>query len=152
MFSIFRTNSDGGRIVVSEPNFWARLGSECTDEAVFDAQGDEHSKIDSRLVEKIGSVLHPVIGDWEDSDGWYHNLDYHGDGIRSLIFNWSVFRADFIEQLQALLIGEHEPFCILCQVYEDMGSGEDTRIGSVAIFSDRLMLSRPIANKLALAE
>jgi hypothetical protein len=152
MFSIFRSKSNGGRIVVSEPDFWTRLESECTDEAVFDAQGDAHSEIDMRLVEKIGGVLHPQIGDWESSNDWYHNLDYHGDGIRSLVFNWSVFHADFIEQLQALLVGEHEPFCVLCQVYEDMASDDDTRIGSVAIFKDRLMVSRPIAKKLALSE
>ena len=151
MFSIFRTKRNGGRIVVGETKFWARLKSECADEAVFDAQGDEHSEIDMRLVEKIGSVLHPQIGDWESSDDWYHNLDYHGDGIRSLTFNWSVFSADFIEQLQSLLVGEHEPFCILCQIFEDIGSDDDTRIGSIAIFKDRLVVSRQIAKKLAMA-
>jgi hypothetical protein len=152
MFSIFRTKNKGDRIVVSESKFWSKLESECTDEAVFDAQGDEHSEIDMRLVDKIGGVLHPQIGDWESSEDWYHNLDYNGDGIRSLIFNWSVFSADFIEPLQALLVGEHEPFCILCQVFEDMGCDDDTRIGSVAIFNDRLLVSRPIAKKLAIAE
>lgn len=152
MFSFFRTKNKGGHIVVSESSFWARLDSECTDEAVFDAQGDEHSEIDMRLVEKIESILNPKIGDWESSEDWYHNLDYYGDGIRSLVFNWSVFSAEFVEPLQALLVGEHEPFCILCQIYEEMGSDDDTRIGSIAIFNDRLMVSRPIARKLALAE
>lgn len=152
MFSIFRTQSKGDRMVVSESKFWSRLENECTDEAIFDAQGDKHSEIDMRLVDKIGGVLHPRIGDWESSEDWYHNLDYHGDGIRSLIFNRSVFSADFIDPLQALLVGEHEPFCILCQVFEDMKSDDDTRIGSVAIFSDRLLVSRPIAEYLAVAK
>ena len=152
MSSIFRIKSKGARIVVSESHFWSRLESECTDETVFDAQGEEHSEIDMRLVDKIEEFLEPKIGDWESSDDWYHNLDYYGDGIRSLIFNRSVFNPGFIEPLQALLIGEHEPFCILCQIFEEMGSDDDTRIGSIAIFNDRLMLSRPIARELTLAE
>lgn len=106
MFSIFRTKNKANRIVVSEAGFWARLESECTDIAVFDAQGDEHSAIDLRLVEKIDALLDPQIGDWESSDDWYHKLDYYGDGIRSLLFNWAVFEPDFIEALQDLLSGE----------------------------------------------
>ena len=149
MFSIFRARTKGNHIVLSESKFWPRFERECTDESVFDAQGDEHSEIDMRLVDKIGSVLHPKIGDWESSGDWCHNLDYYGDGVRSLQFNWSVFSADFIEPLQALLTGEHEPFCILCKVFEDMLSEETTMIGSVAIFSDRVLISRPIAAKLA---
>jgi len=152
MLSIFRTRKTGNQIVLSESKFWSKFESECTDEAVFDAQGDEHSEIDMRLVDKIDSVLHPQIGDWESSDDWYHNLDYYGDGVRSLEFNWSAFSADFVEPLQALLSGEHEPFCILCKVFEDLQSDENTRIGSIAIFCGRVLISRRLAMKLAIAK
>ena len=151
MFSIFRTKNKASRIAVSETEFWARLESDCTDRSVFDAQGDEHSEIDMRLVDKIDALLHPQIGDWESSDDWYHKLDFYGDGIRSLLFNWAVFKPDFIEALQDLLSGEHEPFCVLCQIYEDIGSDDDSKIGSIAIFRNQIMISRPIAKRLAFA-
>ena len=111
-----------------------------------------HSEIDLRLIDKIEDLLHPIIGDWEDSDTWYHKMDYYGDGIRSLMFNWSVFDADFVPKLQALLVGEHDPFCILCQIFEDIGADEPDRFGTIAIFSNRLVISRAIANRLALVD
>ena len=152
MFSIFGPKEGPKNFVVSEDEFWARLDDECTDAAVFDAQGDEHSEIDMRLVDKIDAYLQPQIGDWEDSDDWYHKLDYYGDGIRSLLFNKAVFEPEFIAALQRLLTGEHEPFGILCQVFEDISSDDDNRIGSIAIFSDRIMVSQPLARVLVLAE
>jgi len=152
MFSIFGSKNRPNNLVVSEDEFWTLLDSECADYAIFDAQGDEHSEIDMRLVEKIDALLEPHIGDWEESDDWYHKLDYYGDGVRSLLFNKTVFQPDFIDSLQCLLTGEHEPFCILCQVFEDFSGDDDSRIGSVAIFSDRLMVSRPLAKLLVFAE
>ena len=143
-----RTN----RIVVNEGDLWAMLDAECTDRSYSESQGDDHSEVDMRLVAKIADLLHPQIGDWEESIDWHHNLDFHGDGIRSLIFNSSTFRPEFIQSLQAVLVDEHEPFCILCQLFEDIESEEDTRVGSIAIFCDRILISRSLANHLARIE
>ena len=148
MTGLFRGNKTSTH-VISETELWERLEKERTSDAVFDAQGDEHSYIDMRLVEKIEGFLVPKIGKWELSDRWYHKLDFYGDGIRSLSFGWDSFQPEFVGALQGMLSGEHEPFCILCQFYEDFGSTADTRIGSMAIFSDRVLVSRPVAARLA---
>ena len=103
-----------------------------------------------RLVEKIDSHLTPILGDWESSEIWWHNLAIDGRGIRSLLFKESAFDPGFLDGLQRLLIGEHEPFCILRQVFESLGGDDDRRIGSVIILSDELVLSKPIAKKWTL--
>lgn len=148
MFSLFHRKYKDGVLIVSESEFWDRLESESTDRDFFDAQGDEHSEIDMRLVEKIEGYLVPIIGRWENPSNWFHQMDFYGDGIRSLSFTWSFFKKEFIDELQGFLVGEHEPFCILCQFHEDINSLEDTKIGSLAIFSNRLMVSRKVAQLL----
>lgn len=138
-----------GAFVVSDDEFWSRLSSECTDESVFDQQGENHERIDLRLVDKIDAFFEPTLGEWESSTDWWHNIDCYGDGIRSVSINMEVLKADHFSALQELLVGEHEPFCILVQVHEDFHSDDDTKIGPVAIFAQKAMLSRRIAGRLA---
>ena len=151
MFNLFQKKYKSGVLVVSEAELWDRLEGECTRREFFDAQGDEHCQIDMRLVTKIEEYLVPIIGQWENSDAWFHQMDFYGDGIRALSFSLSVFRNDFIDYLQSLLVGEHEPFCILCKIHENLGGIEDTKIGTLVIFSNRLMLSRRVAQLLTKA-
>ncbi|MGI9233778.1 MAG: hypothetical protein ACR2RD_09125 [Woeseiaceae bacterium] len=137
-----------GAFVVPDANFWSRLPSECTDTSIFDAQGDDHERIDLRLVEKIDALLEPKFGDPDNSPDWWRNLDCYGDGIRSVSVNMKVLGPNVLSTLQGFLVGEHEPFCILVQVHEDFCGDADTKIGCVAIFADKVMLSRGIARKL----
>ncbi len=136
--------------ILSERDFRRMLDRDNPNQAVIEAQGDDHEDIDMRLVEKIDAYLAPILGDWESSEVWWHNLAVHGHGIRSLLFSESAFDPGFIDTLQGFLTGEHEPFCILCQVFESLGDDDENRVGSIAIFHDHITLSRPLARKLSL--
>lgn len=150
MFNLFSKKYVNGVLVVSEREFWKRLESESTPVGFFDEQGDAHGDIDLRLVDKIDEYLTPLIGSWESSDNWYHNIDFYGDGVRSLSFSRSLFKPEYINVFQKMLEGEHEPFCILCQVHESMLSNEESKIGSIAIFSNKLMVTKGLATMLTL--
>ncbi len=132
-------------VTLTEPMFWSSLESFCAPRSVFDAQGDDHADIDLRLVDSIESFLVPTLGQWEQSDRWWHQLDFYGDGIRSLSFAATSFSPSFVPAFQQFLFGEHEHFCILCQVSQSLGGTEDTKIGSLAVRADSLLVSYPLA-------
>jgi hypothetical protein len=97
-------------VAATDKDFWKKLPGFRTPDSVFDAQGDEHGDIDLRLVEKIEAYLEPILGQWEGSDRWWHQMDYYGDGIRSLMFQTSSFQRQFVPALHGLLNGEHAEF------------------------------------------
>ena len=131
-------------VAKNEKTFWKRFETFTAPTSVFDAQGDDHGDIDLRLVEKIEDYLVPKIGNWEKSDRWYHNIDFYGDGVRSLELSVDCFCPSYIQAFQSMLVGEHSDFTILCKVMTGFGeSGE--RVGSVAVRSDRILVSYPLA-------
>ena len=133
------------RIVTNtEEEFWKKLGSFIASRSIFEEQGEEHGDIDFRLVEKIDDYLSPKIGTWEQSDHWFHNIDFYGDGVRSLEFSADSFSPDFLRRFQAMLIGEHSEFTVLCKVMTNF-SDSGTKIGSIAIRNDRMLVSYPLA-------
>ena len=140
-----------GTFVVSNEEFWSRLSSECADESIFDGQGVEHERIDLRLVDKIHALLVPILGEPDGSVDWWHNLDCYGDGIRSVSLNLQVLEPRYLREFQGFLSGEHDLFCILVQVHEDLDSDSDKKIGCFAIFSQKVMVTRGIAQRLAIA-
>ena len=136
-------------MVATDKEFWKKLSGFCAPGAVFDAQGDGHGNIDLRLVEHIESYLTPILGAWEGSDIWWHQMDFYGDGIRSLTFRTSVFQPRFVVELHGLLKGEYSDFCIVCQIHESISGDEDTKLGSIAIRAEKIMASRPVVKFLA---
>ena len=131
-------------VTKTEEEFWQQLEGFTSSRSVFDAQGEEHSNIDFRLAEKIDDYLSPNLGKWEQSDIWFHNIDFYGDGIRSLEFVADSFSPAYLRDFQAMLAGEHSEFAILCKVLTNF-SDTGTRIGSIAIRSDRILVSYPLA-------
>jgi hypothetical protein len=114
---------------------------------VFDAQGDEHGHIDGELQDAIEEVLVPLIGPWENSDTWFHNQDFYGNGIRSLTFRSDVFPWSAVEALQKCLSGAARDFCIEIALYGDLeidGKLED----AIAILQDRIIATRHAAGRL----
>jgi hypothetical protein len=136
-------------VMPNQAKFWKALDGFCAPESVIDAQGEAHGDIDLRLVQKLEACLVPMLGQWEGSDRWYHNLDVHGDGIRSLLFQQAIFDPRFIVVLRDLLAGEHADFCILCQIYDELESGDGKRLGSVAIRKDKIMVDRALVEEWA---
>jgi hypothetical protein len=137
------------RIVkMTDAEFWEALDGFTSPRQVFDAQGQAHADIDFRLVELIDGVVAPAIGDWERSQRWWHQMDFYGDGIRSLIFAAADFQPGFVPALQRLLVGEHADFCILCQVMPSLDARNGSRIGSIAIRSNGLLISYPLVEFL----
>ena len=149
MFNLFSRDKESSTRVLSERRLWEFLDEDDRNSDAIDAQGDEHEDIDMRLVDKIDDYLEPILGDWESSEIWWHNLTVDGHGIRSLLFAEAAFDPKYIGAFQDLLTGEHQPFCILCQVFESLGSDEGVRVGSVIILSDEIVISKPLAKKLA---
>ena len=123
--------------------FWEKLEDFTPPRSVFDAQGEDHADIDMRLVEKLSSYLVPRIGPWEQSDRWFHNIDYYGDGIRSLDLCAQSFSPTYLQDFKDMLVGEHSDFTILCKIYADF-SDWDSRIGSVAVRGDQMLVSYPL--------
>jgi hypothetical protein len=132
-------------VVATDKDFWRQLPDFRTSDSVFDAQGEAHADLDLRLVERIESYLSPVLGQWEGSDSWWHQMDYYGDGIRSLMFRTSAFQPHFVVALHGFLKEEHAEFCIVCQLHESITGDEDTKLGSIAICADKIMVTRPVA-------
>lgn len=132
------------RIVTkTEEEFWKKLKDFTAPHSVFDAQGEDHGDIDLRLVEKIDGYLVPKIGQWEQSDRWFHNIDFYGDGIRSLELCAQSFSPPYLQDFQGMLIGEHSDFTILCKILTDF-SDASSRIGSIAVRGDQILVSYPL--------
>ncbi len=154
MFSFFRHRRSGNTVIASdEDDFLRRFDRMVTPRRVFDAQGDTHSEIDMRLVERIEGLLVPLLGQWEQSDRWFHQIDVYGNGVRSLVFRRDIFPTEQVGALQALLTGEHEPFTVLCSVTDQMSSDDQLQTEStpddyLGIFARSLLVTKPLANKL----
>jgi hypothetical protein len=114
---------------------------------VFDAQGDEHGHIDGDLQDAIEAVLIPLVGHWENSDTWFHNQNFYGNGIRSLSFRSPLFPWSAVEALQKCLTGEARDFCIEIALYENLevnGRLED----AIAILQGKVIATRDAAVRL----
>ena len=98
--------------------FWKSM----TPQTYFDIQGNDHERIDLRLVEKIEALLVPKLGPWERSNRWWHQMDCDGNGVRQLMFDKAVFQFRILPELHNLLAGEHSCFGILCSVYSNFAS------------------------------
>ena len=150
MLSLFPTRQRPQiEVVPTDKVFWQKLQGFRAPDLVFEAQGDEHGEIDLRLVESIESYLEPILGQWEGSDTWWHQMDFYGDGIRSLMFQTAAFQPRFVPALHGLLKGEHAQFCIVCQLHESLTQDSDSKLGSIAICADKLMVGRAVAQFLA---
>lgn len=138
-------------IVPHEIDFHTRFERMLTPRSLFEAQGAAHGDIDLRLVQSIEDLLVPLIGRWEASTKWFHQVDFYGDGVRALTFSRSSFPYGHVRQLQSLLRGEHAPFCILCIATDRLTEGEaETDHGYLGIFKDTLLATKNIASKIGL--
>ena len=135
-------------VKATEAEFWEAFSSFCPPGGFFDIQDEAQCEIDRRLVEAIDAVLVPRLGRWQESKQWQRQSDVYRAGIHSLVFSAASFDSDFVPSLQRLLVGEHEIFCILCQVLPSLGGPSESRIGSVAIRSNRLLVSYPLVKYL----
>ena len=135
-------------VKATEDEFWQAFSSFCAPGGFFDGQGAAQREIDRRLLEAIDALLVPRLGTGEESAKWQHQPDVYRDGIHALKFCGESFDPEFVPALQRLLVGEHDVFCILCQVYPSLGGASEARIGCVAIRSDRLLLSYPLVKYL----
>jgi hypothetical protein len=156
VFSLFQSRRKGHAEVVSgEKDFFHRLENVAPDRSIFDAQGGEHGNIDLRLVEKIERLLVPLLGNWEQTDRWWHQMDYLGDGVRSLVFRRDLFPRSELPALQAILTGEHSEFTILCTVADALIDDETIPKSKrtddyLAIFKDKMLITRALANDLSM--
>ena len=130
-------------VKVTEAEFWEAFSSFCPPGGFFHVRGSAQRDIDRRLLDAIDALLVPKIGP-SGSGEWRHELDTYRDGIHALVFSVSSFDPEFVPLLQALLVGEHEVYCILCQVVGTLGAADKSRVGSVAIRFNRLLVSYPL--------
>jgi hypothetical protein len=123
------------RSVATEDEYWAAVQQLKGSSEFFEEQGDSHGHIDANLQESVEGVLVPVVGPWENSDVWFHNQDFYGDGVRSLTFRAGEFPWATVPRLQKLLVGDAARFCIsvhFCDSLEAQGRW----VGSMAILKE----------------
>ncbi len=154
MRSLTRLHGDPSTEIVSgEHDFFRRLERLGTPRDLFEAQGTRHSEIDLRLVEKIEGLLVPLLGPWEQSDKWFHQMDFYGDGVRALVFRRDLFPKSQVAALQALLTGEQKGFAILCTVVDQpLSSGAASASQPddyLAIFASKLLVTKSLAGELS---
>jgi hypothetical protein len=155
MFSFFSSRRDQSTVVVpGEHDFWLRLDRLKSDRSVFEAQGKTHGEIDLRLVDRIENLLVPVLGPWEQTFRWFHQMDYHFDGVRALMFRRDVLPRNLLPELQQLLVGEHEPFTILCTVTDQFESPLSETKGAraddyLALLSNKVLVTKGLADDLS---
>jgi hypothetical protein len=135
-------------VKATEAEFWDAFGGFCAPGGFFDVQGRAQREIDRRLVAAVDALLVARLGCARAGAKWRHQFDAYRDGIVSLLFAAPSFDPALVPSLQALLVGEHEHFCILCEVLPSLGAAEALRIGSVAIRANRLLVSYPLVKHL----
>jgi len=137
-------------VVASDEAFWARFERNCPPAEDFaDSPSESGERVDLRLYKKIEDLVRPVLGPWEHGNpAWWHNIDWNGDGVRSLAFNLESFPRSFVASFYKLLVGEHSKFCVLCQFYRGP-IHESEKLGALAIYHDHMLVSRAVASALA---
>ena len=121
--------------------FWETVRAEMAPTTYFDALGNAYEDIDQGLYEAIEGVLVPELGAWEHTTNWWHETDFHGDGIRTLMFSRPYFRPSFLNQIQAFLTGQSEKFVVVILVYEDLAVSGAEPLIAYAVFSNRVLAS-----------
>jgi len=154
MFSLFRSRRHGEtEVVPTEDDFFRRYERLLPNRSVFKKQGESHAEIDLRLVQKIEDLLVPKLGAWEQTDRWFHQMDFYGNGVRSLVFRRDLFPRSDIPALRSLLIGEHAEFTILCRATESLLGRSNEQSGNeddyLAIWHSGFLATRRLADTLS---
>jgi len=131
-------------VKATESEFWGAFSSFCPPGGYFDGPGSAQRDVDRRLGEAIEALLVAELGPSEASGTWRHELGAYRAGIHSLRFSAAGFDPGLVPALQRLLVGEHEVYCIVCQVFQSLSAPSEARIGSVAMRSNRLLVSYPL--------
>jgi hypothetical protein len=143
MSPIALPNFGSDLLAEDEDDFWARF-SELVNS--FDVENEDsataHEQCDRRLVKKIDLIVEPVLGPrGSDDELWSENLDFFGDGVRQLSFRWADIPPFLLGQLQALLVGEHEPFCILIKFHTALKENGEL-VALLALFHNSTLATR----------
>ncbi len=135
------------RSVISEDEYWAVVQQLKGSSDFFDEQGDSHGHIDGDLQVSVEAVLVPLVGPWESSDVWFHNQDFYGDGVRSLIFRAGEFPWAAVIRLQNLLVGDAARFCISVHICDSL-EAQGKWVGSIAILKEDIVATTYISEML----
>jgi hypothetical protein len=133
-------------IVQTEEEFWKRFEHY---RRHFDSSTNEleraHGEVDLRLVEAIEKVIQPILGpSGFNGEPWHQNLDFYGDGVRSLEVDSSRFVSAVITPLHATLGGEHERFSILIEYYRNFTDEPLQKVGVLALFAPRILMMQSL--------
>lgn len=126
------------RVVPSEDSYWSEIDGLKGSIEFFEGQGDTHGNIDGDLQDAIERILVPLVGPWERSEVWFHNLDFYGDGVRQLTFRAGDFPWRAVNALQKLLAAEAARFCISVH-FTDTLESNGKWLGSLGILQHELV-------------
>ena len=143
---IFSLSSKSNVTVIPNDQLWSEIDSFVAPSTIFDEQGEAHEEIDIRLIEKIDAYLVPLLGDYEKTESWFHSMLCNGDGIRAISLNQGSLSNEVILNLQAMLLGESVAFTILLNLHREYASNEDTKIGTLLICADKLVISKEVVS------
>lgn len=135
------------RVVSAEDAVWSEVEGSKGSCEFFADQGDAHGEIDGRLQDAIEGLLTPLVGPWEQSDVWFHNQDFYGDGVRCLTFRAGDFPWQSVALLQKLLVDECSRFCIVVHISDSLGPN-GTWVGTMGILQDEVVATPYMAEML----
>ena len=136
-------------VAKDEPTLWELVGQLSAPSSVFDAQGDAHGHIDGLLQDKIEAVLVPIVGPWEGSESWFHNQDFYGNGVRSLLFSANAFPWSTVPALQACLADDAAQFCIAIRLCDQLSTAHGRTVGVLVILQHHIVVTQSVADLLA---
>lgn len=110
-----------------------------------------HGELDMELTTKIDDLYSAALGPWERPDaGWWHNMDFYGDGVRALRFLLKRFPSQSIAQVTPYLSGRHDGFSMLVWFW-DREIEEGAPVGGLWLSARELMVTRSHVSPLGLA-
>lgn len=134
--------------LLPDKSIYSQLSSILPCSSTFEAQGELHEDLDIALVDKIDGFVKPLLGDYEKTDRWFHNVSLcNGDGVRGISIDIEDVTNDLIIGLQGTLVGQHVDFCAFCNVYENHSSEDSIRIGALIIKSNEVVVSSEINSR-----
>ncbi len=133
--------------------FYAAFERRCdAARARFSSQDEHlHAQLDMELTTKIDRLYRASLGPWEGPDSdWWHNMDFHGDGVRALRFILRKFPAGSITTVAEYLGGKHEGFSMLAWFWEHEIE-EGVPVGGLWLNARELLVTRSVVQPLRLA-
>ncbi|MBV9865743.1 MAG: hypothetical protein JO316_10355 [Abitibacteriaceae bacterium] len=106
---------------------------------------ERYAAKDERLSRKIEVVVNKLFKKKFTKEHVYISYDWWPDHTRGIHLDTESFHQEVFDSLRALLVAQYDEWRIQAVIYQDIFKGR-TMIGSIAIWSDKLLLDGALYN------